>query len=104
MIDRGIIKWRPFDSCYSSKQVVNEVKTKRLKINMPILSDDQKNSIEEKIVDAFNLQTTIKIEYFYDGFIKNEIGKINYIDKDEKKIYLNNKSLYFKQILKITSF
>lgn len=102
MIDRGIIKWRPFDSCYSSEEVIRDINKEKLKIKMPILSEDQLNLIEEKIIDAFNLKTNINLEYFYDGMIKYEYGKIQNIYKNEKKIYLNHKSIYFKQILKIT--
>ena len=102
MIDRGIIKWQPFDSCYSSKNIVHNIALEKIKIDMPALSEDQLERIEEKIIDAYNLNLNIKIKYYYDGIIKYEKGKINYINTQEKKIYLNNKYIYFKQILNIS--
>ena len=101
MMDRGIIKWKPFDSCYSSQKIINEVINEKRKIKMPTLSEDQINDIENQVLEAFNLKSNIYIEYFYDGNIKSEYGKIYNINKNEKKIYLNHKYIYFKQILLI---
>ena len=101
MIDRGIIKWRPFDSCYSSQSIIKDIRNEKNKLTRPFLSDDQLETIEEEIINIFNLQITARIEYFYDGFIKTEVGKIEKINKEQKKICLNHKFIYFKQILKI---
>ena len=101
MIDRGIIKWKPFDSCYSSNKIIIDVNKEKLKKSIPILSEDQKEIIEEKLITAFYLKINIKLEYYYGGIIKYEYGIIKNINKIEKKIYLNNKFIYFKQILNI---
>lgn len=101
MLDRGIIKWQPFNSCFDSKQIIEDISSKRQKINLPILSDDQINIIEEKIINAYNLKVNIKILFFYEGNIKEIKGKINYLDYNKKEIYINKIKIYFKQIVKI---
>ena len=99
MIDRGIIKWQPFDSCFSSQTILKDIVKEKKKINLPNLSEDQINIITEKIIDAFNLKLMINLEYFEEGIIKWENGKITNINKFEKKIYLNHKYISFTQIL-----
>lgn len=101
MIDRGIIKWQPFNSCFSSQQIINDITSFKNKKDFPELSEDQINLISEKIKDAYILNINVTIEYFYDGAITTISGKINNINTKEKRICLNNKYIYFKQILKI---
>ena len=101
MIDRGIIKWQPFDSCFSSNKVLKEIKNNKEKMIFPILSPDQLNYLEEKIMDAYHLREIIIIDYYYDGKIYNIKGIIKEINLQSKMIYINNKIIYFKQILNI---
>lgn len=102
MIDRGIIKWQPFNSCISQTNIINEINKERNKKDFPSLSEDQLYLIEEKIKDAYTLQLNVVLEYYLDGKILNINGKITAINFQEKKIYLNHKYIFFKQILKIT--
>ncbi len=101
MKDRGIIKWKPFDSCFSSFKILNEVNKEKEKENIPILSEDQISVIENKIIEAYNLKEIVTIEFYFNGYIKKAKGIIYNINENQKKIYLNNNTLYFKQILKI---
>lgn len=101
MTDRGIIKWQPFDSCYSSSKILKDIYNKKNRKSFPVLSDDQLLVLEEKIIDAYHLNELICLDYFYNGKIINISGKINNINFQEKKLYLNNKIIYFKQIINI---
>ena len=101
MIDRGIIKWHPFDSCYSSEKILKDINNKKNRKILPILSEDQLHNLEEKIIDAYHLNDFINIEYFYNGRIININGKISSINLQDKKIYINNNIIYFKQIINI---
>lgn len=101
MIDRGIIKWQPFNSCFSRDNIINDINNVRNKKNLPILSEDQINIIEEKIKESYFLKLNTTIEFFYNGDIKIIKGIINSINLQEKKICLNYKNIHFKQILKI---
>jgi len=51
--DRGMIKWRPFDSVYSSKQIVREITREKEKIKMPIISEEEKKELEKKLILAY---------------------------------------------------
>ena len=101
MIDRGIIKWQPFNSCFSSSKFVHEISESKNKLVFPELSEDQVNEIEYIIKNAFVLKLFVYITYYFNGTILKCKGTINNIDYQEKKIYLNSKCIYFKQILNI---
>ncbi len=99
--DRGIIKWQPFNSCFNSELVIQDIKKHKNRVNFPTLSDDQLYIIAEKIKLAFNLKTIINFDYYYDGQIKNIEGTIEGLNLQEKKLYINKMAIYFQQILKI---
>ena len=103
MIDRGIIKWAPFNSVVPTKKIVNEIVSKKNKISMPILSEDQIQTIIEEITTSYHSKSIIKIKYYYNGMIKYEEGKINYIDTYKKMIWINNKNIYLSQIICTTN-
>ena len=54
-------KWNPFNAVAPGGFMVNEVLKEKNKIDMPILSDDQKMELQERIFEAYNNQYTIKI-------------------------------------------
>ena len=43
--DRGMIKWQPFNSVYSSKKMMNSILKEKSKKEMPILSSDEIRTI-----------------------------------------------------------
>lgn len=99
--DRGIIKWQPFDSVISGKNVIKSIMQEKEKIKKPILSEEETNQIEDMIIEAFYEESEVILEYYKNGFIKTIKGKIKKIDHITKMIYLNNTSLLFNQILSI---
>lgn len=99
--DRGMIKWMPFNSVVSSSQIVKEIINEKSKIPMPILSNDQKTYIEEKIINAYYEHEKIKVTYYYAGKIFSYEGNIKKIDSIYHKIYFYNKTLLFHQIIKV---
>ncbi len=100
--DRGIIKWQPFNSLFNASVIINDINIEKSKEKCPILSEDQLENIEEAIKDAYLLKQDVDIKYYYDGNIIERLGKINYLDMQNKNICLSNKIIYFKQILNIT--
>lgn len=101
MIDRGIIKWQPFDSCYSCGKILKDIYKQKNRNKLPTLSEDQLIELEEKILNAYHLNETISIKYFYNGSLYQKNGKINFINLQEKKLYINNCIIYFKQIIEV---
>ena len=89
MIDRGIIKWQPFNSCFNTLEIMEEVNDEKEKKQemFPKLSEDQLINLDSKIREAYNLKLLINIEYYYDGEIKNANSKLT---TDESKELIHN--------------
>lgn len=49
MNDRGMIKWRPFNSVVPSKELLR----KDVQIDKPSLSSDEVSDLEEKVKNSF---------------------------------------------------
>ena len=95
-------KWNPFNAVAPGGFMVNEVLKEKNKIDMPILSDDQKMELQERIFEAYNNQDTIKIKYFRGGRLYITEGKVIKIDANAHKIVLNGGfSVFFSQIVEI---
>ena len=101
MEDRGMIKWQPFNSVTPSSTVIKSLILEKSKIPKPILSDEEKKEIEEKIIEAFYCGTDVTLHYYKNGYIKTITGKIKKIDHISKTIYLNNTIFLFNQIISI---
>lgn len=94
--------WAPFNSVLNGEQALNELAKEKRKINKPLLSEDQKSQLEEKIIEAFEQKDEINISYYESGQIKMVKGIIVKLDPVKRKIYLNNQiSLHFSNILNI---
>lgn len=102
MRDRGMIKWMPFNSVVSSKEVISSILKEKNKINMPILSEDQKNINEKKLLIAYYSKSKINISYYQNGTINLINSYIKKIDFTYHKIYFENKTILFDQIVSLT--
>ena len=104
MNDRGMIKWQPFDSLTNTKKMKHELELNKHKIQMPSLSDDQLQEIEENIKEAYYNKDYINIKYYFNGTIINKKIKIKYINYNLKQIILSDNTLvYYKQIISVKS-
>ena len=102
--DRGMIKWAPFNSVVNSKRIITELINEKAKILLPELSSEDEEKIENAIINAYYTKADVNITYYENGFLLKAIGKIKKIDHVYKMIYLDNKNLFFKQIIKINYF
>lgn len=101
-LDRGIIKWQPFNSVTPSKEIINKIVKEKQKINKPILSEEQLNNIQSSLFEAYNNEISTTIAYFKNGVILKERNYIKILDLSHNRIILNNnKVIYFNQIIKI---
>ena len=102
--DRGMIKWQPFDSVISSKEIVSTILINKYKINKPILSIDQLEVLNELIKENYYNQNIVKIKYFKNNNIYNIKGQITFIDENSKIVLINkNLKLHISQILQIST-
>lgn len=101
-IDRGIIKWRPFESLIPSKQILQNLLLEKKKITKPILSEEEIMNLESQIIEAYYNKEKIQITFYKNGLLKNIKGQIIKIDQVYKLVYLNNNlKLLFNQIIAI---
>ncbi len=101
MRDRGMIKWVPFNSVVSNKEILSSILKEKNKISMPILSEEQKNINEQKLLIAYYSKSKINIKYYQNGefnFTNSYIKKIDFI---YHKIYFDNKTILFDQIVSL---
>ena len=101
--DRGIIKWLPFDSLVNSKSVVESILYEKRKVKKPILSLEQTEDIEKKLIEAFYAQEKITLQIYKNGYIKSITSTIVSMDGTYKKITLaTNDTILFSQIVSIS--
>jgi hypothetical protein len=102
MNNRENIKWAPFNSVINGNQVLNELANNKNKITKPILSEEQIEVLEHKIIDSYTESSEITISYFKNNYINEVNGIITKLDPINKKIVINNKIiLYFNNIINI---
>ncbi len=101
-IDRGFIKWLPFDSVTSTKNLLKILSSEKNIMKMPTLSEEQINNNEENVLRALHNKENVKIIYFKNNKIYRINTQIKNIQMISKKIILaNNNQLYFSQIISV---
>ena len=101
-IDRGFIKWMPFDSVTSTKNLLKNIVQEKNIIKMPSLSEEQINVNETNILRALHNNEEVKIIYFKNNKVYRFTTKIKNIQTTTKKIILdNNNHLSFSQIISV---
>ena len=102
MMDRGMVKWQPFNAVIDGTVMINDVLSKKNKVKMPVLCDEQRYEIQEKIFYYYRTQELVKIKYYKNGNIYVQEGQISFIDRNEHNIIINNKiKVFFVQIIAI---
>lgn len=100
--DRGMIKWMPFNSVVSNKEILYSLMKEKEKITKPNISEDETKAFEKAIIDAYYMQDKIHITYYKSGYSYEYYGIIKKIDSSNKLIYLNNFKILFNQILGVS--
>ncbi|MCI8575904.1 MAG: YolD-like family protein [Bacilli bacterium] len=105
MRDRGMIKWQPFDSLTSSKQMVQHIMNEKNKVSKPVLSQEQMQEIEERICEGFHSQIPLRIIYYFKGRyqVKQDLLILDILPGQKKILFEDHSSLYFDQIIRVTS-
>ena len=61
MHDRGMIKWAPFDSVTGTKKLCNDILKEKDYIEIPELSNEQLEEIENNILSSYYSKSNIMI-------------------------------------------
>ena len=88
-VDRGIIKWAPFDALVGYGAMIREMKWRLGRKEKPILSDDQYQELNLKLSLAVHQGIEVEIEYFFDGYLRTTFGKIRKLDSIQGLIILD---------------
>ena len=62
--DRGMIKWMPFNSLVSNKDVMKSLILEKNKISKPIISEEDSKRIEELVIEAYYMHNKVLISLF----------------------------------------
>lgn len=88
-VDRGIVKWSPFDALVGYHSLLEEMKYRLGKKAKPILSEDAYEELNQKLIAALQETREIEIRYYHDGYIRFTFGTIQHVDYANKKIVLS---------------
>lgn len=100
---RGMEQWKPFNSLLKESDIYF-LEKERLKVTKPIISKDKIYEIDIIIRDAIKSNKEINLKYFINNFFYNITGYIKKINTNEKYILINNKRIYFKDIIDINFY
>lgn len=89
-VDRGIIKWAPFDGLAGFNNLYKELKYRLNKTEKPILSEDQLYEMDINLKKALNEKCSIYLSYFQGGYIKQIYGQVTDLDAILKLVYVNH--------------
>jgi sugar diacid utilization regulator len=96
--DRGNKKWTAM-MLIEHRKKLKELKEHENDREKPILDDQEKEAINNKIIQAANKNLKVKIEYHHNKRFHIIIGYIKNINQFEKKIFIsdeNNKLIKIK--------
>ncbi|MCM1052825.1 MAG: YolD-like family protein [Ruminococcus sp.] len=97
MIDRGFIKWQPFNSVISSKTILDN--TNKEQASIPTLFPEEQLILSEQLKDAFYSKDKITILYYESGQIKNLNTFISKLNPNTNTLELGGfKTISFNQI------
>lgn len=100
--DRGFIKWQPFNSVISSKELL-QIQKKEEKCEKPILSNEQIEALNQQIIEAYLSHNQIKICFYEENHITSMEASITKIIANTQLIELNHhKFISFYQIIGIS--
>ena len=103
MIDRGFVKWQPFNSLTPSKDTIKAVRMKK-KEERPVLFPEEVSSLINTLMDGYYTKDQIYFTYYETHHIKNITSTIKKIHPSSNTIELGcGKTLYFEQIIHVST-
>ncbi|MFU8793113.1 MAG: YolD-like family protein [Acholeplasmataceae bacterium] len=89
-IDRGIIKWAPFDALSGYQTLFDDLKRRLTAKEKPLLSDDMYQALNENLMRALETKASIKLTYFKAHSIYQVTGTITAVDWVYKRLVIND--------------
>ncbi len=102
-VDRGIIKWAPFDALVGHHSMIEELRHRLGKKEKPVLSDDQYDVLNRTLLEAIEQKCEIEATYYANGYLKTTFGFIKKIDWITKRITLSTyEKIYAYDLIELT--
>ncbi|WP_215387602.1 YolD-like family protein [Staphylococcus aureus] len=87
---RGAVKWQPFKTISEQYKRIDEFVENQNKIEMPVLSEDQLNILNDKITYIMHKNISCILSYWHNGYIQNIEGFITRINILENYIAIKS--------------
>lgn len=84
---RGMIKWTPFAAMPEQFSGIQQIVRDKIKVPRPILTQDEKEIVENKLLTALLSQEEVLITYYDDGFILSEYITVMNINPIKKQVH-----------------
>ena len=97
MNDRGMKKWRPFNSVVPSRVLLKREEN----IQLPELSEDEIEEFSGYLLDSMYTHSEIKITFIENNRIEKLEDYCIRFDTVSKTIFLSTRKINFRQIKKI---
>lgn len=97
MNDRGMKKWRPFNSVVPNKELLKKNET----LKLPSLSIDEINEYEELLLNSLYTHSEVEITYYEKNQIKVVKDYVLHLDSIKKNVHLRTCVINFRQIYKV---
>jgi len=99
MSDRGMKKWAPFASLIEQSTCLEKMRYEKNKIEKPSISSDLAAKINAILLNCVN--QSMKVEYFYDGYIYHVTTVLKYVNKVRKTVVFEAGEIPMNAILDI---
>lgn len=100
-VDRGIIKWAPFDGLAGFNDLYNDLKHRLNKKDKPLLSDEQLYYMDITLKEAIVSNNEVTLTYYKNGYSTTLFGYITKLDDFKRVIYLDGVPFKIDQIISI---
>ena len=101
---RGMVKWSPFAAMPEQFAGIREIIKEKNKVTRPILTDDEKELIENMLLCSLLSEEEILITYYEDGYLLSSYMTVVDIDSSNSAVictdaFYNKIKLQFSNII-----
>jgi len=101
--DRGMVKWRAFASMPEQYIGLEKVLENQLKVEQPILSEDQVEQVNQTLSEAIQNQKEVYLTYYKQGHCITETGRIEHINVHKKCFYFIDEVFELRNEMPLTA-
>ncbi|MGA5680829.1 YolD-like family protein [Bacillus bombysepticus] len=87
---RGMVKWSPFAAMPEQFAGISEIIKEKNKVTRPILTDDEKELIENMLLCSLLSEEEILITYYEDGYLLSSYMTVVDIDPPNSAVICTN--------------